>query len=373
MSLFSILMLSGGVITAPWDTSNYYTATHSTYTGTNKEQITSHAADSSLSWVALTATDLLQTDTTNYGVVHLFRKSAGVLISSGTITRPVSNLVDAFFGSNIQMSADGTKLICSSDESTNGALYVYTRSGTTWTLVQTITHPTSATGTYFAGMQLSSNGNVLVARNIPATGTNCLFRYTWNGSQFVFHSSFAPKLAGSTSISAISSDGLFISVCEQATAGAQSSLRFYRFNGTAFVSVGTFADPGGTFSTSFGISSVFTNAGNTFYVEGASNQIYRLTWNGTTFVLNTSFAGYSLDTLAVNEADNTLVTQGSTGSTEIYVKPASTFSLSKTLPAYTLFDKFLLNESGAELALPILYRGFGGNYHWRGEIGVYRK
>lgn len=93
------------------------------------------------------------------------------------------------FGCAVALSSDGnTALIGAALEDTspntnNGAAYVFTRSGTTWTEQQKLLASDAATGDAFGGsVDLSSDGNTaLIGANLEDTSPN-----TSNGAAYVF-------------------------------------------------------------------------------------------------------------------------------------------------------------------------------------------
>lgn len=380
MSLFNMLMLASGVITDPWDVSNRYSVTHSSYVGSNLKVNSEAASDLDMNWVAFYSSDIPSNGSTNYGIIRLFRKSAGLLVSSGTITRNGGDLTNSYFGKGVSISSDGLRLVCGSDEGGNGAVYLYTRSGTTWTLSQTITHPTGATGTYFSNPKMSLDGSTLIimAPNV-GTGVNVLFRYTWNGSQYVYQNSFAPRTAGGCSISAISSGGEYISVTEALSPGSETQVAIFKLVTGAYSRIQTIINPipsiiGTVVYSGFGYDCAFSNNGNTYYLAGSPEyKIYRYTWNGSSFVKESDIV---LDGPAfgiyVNNSDTFLSAwiAASPSGTKFFLKTGGVFTQVTSPPSGRLTVK---NSAGTELINLVEYLGFGRNFYWLGEIQVYRK
>ena len=128
---------------------------------------------------------------TNNGKLAIYKKSGGTWSLEHTITGAYDG---GFFGRSVSLSTDGNKLIVGESGRTVGTevgagnVYVYTRSGSTWSLDSIIDDPNPKEYTYFGTrVDISGNGNNLVigAGNDDGSSTNTTYNI---GSAFIFKS-----------------------------------------------------------------------------------------------------------------------------------------------------------------------------------------
>ena len=125
---------------------------------------------------------------TNNGKLAIYKKSGGTWSLEHTITGAYDG---GFFGRSVSLSTDGNKLIVGESGRTVGTevgagnVYVYTRSGSTWSLDSIIDDPNPKEYTYFGTrVDISGNGNNLVIGASADDGAS--IATTWNsGSAFM--------------------------------------------------------------------------------------------------------------------------------------------------------------------------------------------
>jgi hypothetical protein len=107
--------------------------------------------------------------------------AAYVFVFSGTWTEQAKLVAldaaeDDYFGNSVDISSDGNTAVINSDFGGDvGAVYIFTRSGTTWTQQQKFTG--EGINAYLGGsVAISSNGNVIIA-----TGNSYVKMYTFLG------------------------------------------------------------------------------------------------------------------------------------------------------------------------------------------------
>ena len=97
--------------------------------------------------------------------VHVVLRNGVVLTTESTITPPTGSETE--FGFSVAIAGDSTRLIIGSPNddtigTNDGAAYVYSRSGTTWTFEQELNPPTS-NGTQFGTVvEINQSGNTVV-------------------------------------------------------------------------------------------------------------------------------------------------------------------------------------------------------------------
>ena len=128
---------------------------------------------------------------TNNGRVAIYKKSGGTWSLEHSI---IGTQDGGFFGGSLSLSTDGNKLIIGEHGKTVGAeiragnVYVYTRSGSTWSLDSVINDPDPQEYTYFGDrVDISGDGNNLVigAGSDDGSSTNTSYN---SGSVFIFKS-----------------------------------------------------------------------------------------------------------------------------------------------------------------------------------------
>jgi hypothetical protein len=117
----------------------------------------------------------------NQGAAYIFYRSGGVWTQQQRLD-PSPATVAAEFGSSVAISNDGTYAVVSSKAPTKGSVYVYTRSGTVWTLQQKITFtalPYSAEFYDFVSIN-DTNDRIIIGPASP--GTAPVLYYSRTGS-----------------------------------------------------------------------------------------------------------------------------------------------------------------------------------------------
>jgi hypothetical protein len=102
---------------------------------------------------------------TSNGAAYVFTRSGSTWTQQAKITESGAASYD-YFGWKVSINGDGSYAVISkySDNSNTGAAYVYTRSGSTWTQQAVLTASDGATGDRFAfGVAISRNGSVIIA------------------------------------------------------------------------------------------------------------------------------------------------------------------------------------------------------------------
>lgn len=139
-------------------------------TGTGESLIETAMSGNGLYIVSGNSTD--DVAFTNSGSVYVFvRAVAGMTLSQQTIINSPNAQSGGSFGGAVVIDLDGDTIAIGAKDETVGAqssagrVYIYTRSGSTWTLQATLTEPTPAANADFgASVVLSDDGNRLLVR-----------------------------------------------------------------------------------------------------------------------------------------------------------------------------------------------------------------
>ena len=117
------------------------------------------------------------------GAVYVFTSVGGWQQQAYVKASSPNPAADDWFGFSVALSADGNTLAVGAPQlsTSNGAVYVYTRSGSTWTLQQKMTGGASGDGFGWA-VALSGNGLVLAVgapfESTSASSSGALYVYT---------------------------------------------------------------------------------------------------------------------------------------------------------------------------------------------------
>lgn len=156
-------------------------------------------------------------DNSNVGAAWVFTRSGGVWSQQGGKLVGTGNVGASRQGQSIALSSDGNTMAIGGniDNSNNGAVWIWTRSGGVWTQQGSKLTVTGNVGTaqFGASLDLSEDGNTLVGggnTDDSSVGATWVFRRsgsTWTqyGSKMVgrgYTGSFAPQQGISSSISA---------------------------------------------------------------------------------------------------------------------------------------------------------------------------
>ncbi|NWJ95595.1 MAG: Ig-like domain repeat protein [Chloroflexi bacterium] len=131
---------------------------------------------------------------TKQGAAYVFTRSGNIWSQQQVLSDTTTGAAYDYFGSAVALSSDGSTALIGAYEKTigansgQGAAYVFTRAGSTWSQQQVLSDTTTgATNEYFGwAVSLSSDGNTALigAYNKGITGTNGVRNYS--GAAYVF-------------------------------------------------------------------------------------------------------------------------------------------------------------------------------------------
>lgn len=141
------------------------------------------------------------------GAAYIFYRSGGIWNQQQKLSPDAANSVQ--FGSSVDISADGTYAVVGApgDDTgggvNKGAVYVFTRSGTTWTQQQKITFASAGTGaSYGLFVSINDTNDKIMITGSGGTGQPSLYYSrsgsTWSLQQQIFPGSFNDTLVYAT-------------------------------------------------------------------------------------------------------------------------------------------------------------------------------
>jgi hypothetical protein len=130
------------------------------------------------------------------GAVYVFTRTGTIWSQQATLT-PSDGGANYLFGSSVSLGSDGYTAVIGSiaktvgSNTSQGAAYVFTRSGSTWLQQAELTAPDGATQDYFGGsVSVSTDGNTVL---VGASGNESAYVFTRSGTTW----SLWQKLAAS--------------------------------------------------------------------------------------------------------------------------------------------------------------------------------
>lgn len=280
-------------------------------------------------------------DNTNAGAVWIYTRSAGVWSAQGTKLVGTGITGTGQFGASVTLSSDGNTLAVggSADNTNVGAVWVFTRSGTTWTQQGTKLTGAGETGAaqFGTSVELSADGNTLAVGG-PFDNTNIGAVWIFTRSSGTWSAQGA-KLVGTgvtntgalgTSV-ALSADGNTLAVGGPSDNSLVGAAWVFTRTLTTWTQQGTkITGASETGAGQFGVSVDLSSSGNTLAVGGAADNssvgavwMYTRTagsWSaqGSKLVGSDVTGAGQIGTSVVLSSDgNTLVTGGSFDNTSV--------------------------------------------------------
>ena len=261
------------------------------------------SADGNTALIGATGEDT--SPNSNNGAAYVFTRSGTTWTQQAKLLASDAASNDSF-GSSVSISADGnTALIGATGEDTspnsnNGAAYVFTRSGTTWTQQAKLLASDAASGDSFgSSVSISADGNIaLVGAPYESTSPS-----TTNGAAYVFSRSDTTWTQGQKIVlqDGKSSDlfGLSVSISgDGATLAISSDINFvyvYTLSGNTWIQQAKLFSTENLLNYVFGSSLSISYDGNTIavgaYVTGSGGGFYTLGLGATAAPVPTQSGG----------------------------------------------------------------------------------
>jgi hypothetical protein len=277
------------------------------------------------------------------GAVRVYTRSVTTW-SLQTTTALTSGLTGSNFAGSVSLSSDGNTLAVGAFNESNaaGAVRVYTRSGTTWSLQTTTALTTGVAGSFFGGsVSISSDGNTLaVGARQESNHAGAVRVYTRSGTTWTLQTTTA-LTAGinntnfSESVS-LSSDGNTLAVGAPYESSSAGAVRVYTRAGTTWSLQTTTQLTSGVASGQFGNSVYLSSDGNTLAVgsnvESSSAGAVRVYSNVTVGVVTTLFTNDSIigapRKITIDSSDNLyVVSDGKNYISKVVLTPSPSVSV----------------------------------------------
>jgi hypothetical protein len=323
----------------------------------------------------------------NSGSLNIDTLPKNFTLQSSALT---SGVASGYFGNSVSVSQDGNTLAIGSIGESNyaGAVYVYTRSGTTWNFQQTLT---GDGGNFGYSVSLSFDGNTLSVGSPAESSTGSVRVYkrtvggtTWNFQQSLTNGIIESQFGNSVSLS---SDGNTLAIGSVAENDGNGAVRIYTRSGTTWNFQQTLST--GVAYGNFGWSTYLSYDGNTLAV-GSQNEssnagaVRVYTRSVTTWslqkTLTTDVAGDSFGYSISLSSDGNILAVGSQGESSnagrvrVYTRPigGTTWSLQQTLTPDVANGQFgsslSLSSDGNTIAVGSVYE-----YSYTGRVRVYTR
>lgn len=321
------------------------------------------------------------------GKAYLWHYASGTWTLMQEIDDP-DNAASDYFGYSIALSADGKSALIGSYATVGGVAaagkaYLYTVSGTTWSLSHEFDGPVLPSGFGATSVALSGNGSVAVigaegfATNAGAAYIFSLANGTWS-TPAVISDPDATAFDYFSYPVAISADGSSVLIGSLAAVGGQShagKAYLYTVSGSTWSKAHEFDDPNGVADDFFGDSGVsLSNDGQTALVGANGVTVGGKFGAGSAYVYSESNGTWSLP-VTLTDPDQTILDnfgfpvaisgdgsavligseaavqgQGAAGKAYLYILSGDTWLKAKEFddPAATAFDYF--GHSGVALS-----------------------
>jgi hypothetical protein len=238
-------------------------------------------------------------DNTNVGATWIFTRSGTTWTQQGTKLVGTGNTGPSSQGDSVALSADGNTLIVggNSDNTSVGAVWVFTRSGTTWTQQGTKLVGTGGVGLSRQGSSIavSADGNMLVSGGYSDnTDQGAVWIFTRSGTVWTQQ---RPKLVGTGNTGSstqgksvgLSADGLTLAVGGYSNNSFQGACWIFTRSGTDWIQQAKLIGTGATGSSRQGWSCAISADGNTLSLGGYTDNNSRgacwiFTRSGTSWV-----------------------------------------------------------------------------------------
>ena len=230
------------------------------------------------------------------GKVYIWYNSSG---NTWSLQQAITESSGVYFGSAVAI--DGDTLAVSSPYSSlnsitnSGGIFIYTRSGTTWSLQQTINHATTDSTTLYQGSGglVLKNDTLIFSSNryAPSGYTNVggIFVYTRSGTTWSHQATIAPNIANNSYISTFGGDDKTIVIGNSAHNSWTGRAWVYSGSGSSWTQKKVLTGSGTTTDDSFGSPALASSFnGEQVAVAAGWDHINNQADAGSVFIYTTS-------------------------------------------------------------------------------------
>jgi hypothetical protein len=163
------------------------------------------------------------------GLVYVFLNSGGVWSQQAELSATDGASTDNF-GIDVAISGDTVVVGADGKDSSTGAVYVFVRSGTTWSQAAEITDPDGTTGDVFGLSVAISRSTILAAAGQSSSGAGAVYVFVGSGSSWM-------EQARLDDPDGLSTDGFGSSVAMSGSTAVVGAIYAHSFTGAAWVFV----------------------------------------------------------------------------------------------------------------------------------------
>ena len=226
------------------------------------------------------------TNASTNGTVYIFSRSGSTWTEEAYIRGPVSNQGSLFFGETVTMNYDGSYIAVGgrddSNSSNQGAVWVYSRSGTTWTLQQKLTHSDAQPNDYF-GLRVSISGDALYiiisahaedgGSGDPTSNAGAAYVFSRSGSTWTQQAKLvdpSPSVNGYFGQAVdINSDGTYAVACKYTDNSSAGAIFVFTRSGSTWTQQAKLTASDAQISDNLAKSGCSISANGSFVVGGA--------------------------------------------------------------------------------------------------------
>ena len=226
---------------------------------------------------------------TNAGATYVFTRTGSTWTQQQKLVASDAAGGDEF-GWSVSISSDGsTALVGAHGNSSKGAAYAFTRSGSTWTQQQKLTASDGVGGDYFGySVSISSDGSTaLVGARNKSSGTGAAYVFTRSGSTWVQQQKLIASdgatgdtFGASVSLSSDGNTALIGAYYADPKGGASGAAYIFTRSGSTWTEQAKIFPADGATSDYFGYSVSLSSDGNTALVGAYRKSSY----TGATYV-----------------------------------------------------------------------------------------
>ena len=230
------------------------------------------------------------------GKVYIWHNSSG---NTWSLQQAITESSGVYFGSDVAI--DGDTLAVSSPYSSlnsitnSGGIFIYTRSGTTWSLQQTINHATTDSTTLYQGSGglVLKNDTLIFSSNryAPSGYTNVggIFVYTRSGTTWSHQATIAPNIADNSYISYFGGDDKTIVIGNHTHNSNTGRAWVYSGSGSSWTQKKVLTGSGTTTGDNFGYPTLASSFnGEQVAVAAGNDHINNQADAGSVFIYTTS-------------------------------------------------------------------------------------
>jgi hypothetical protein len=257
------------------------------------------------------------------GAAYVFTRSGTTWSKQAELTASNGASADEFGGS-VAISGSTVVVGASGHDSDSGAAYVFTRSGTTWSQQATLADPVGTDGDSFGSSVAITGSTAVIGAPGTGTGTGAAYVFTRSGTTWSQQATLADPgaTAGDSFGSSVAITGSTAVIGAPGTSTGTGAAYVFTRSGTTWPQQATLADPGATAGDSFGSSVATSGSTAVIGAPGTSSAgaAYVFTRSGATWSRQATLA----DPGGTGSGDDFGLSVATSGTTTVVAAPYAT-------------------------------------------------